>query len=154
MATKGDKSNVFKNCASKNDAQYYNLNLNETQTCLTLDTLSKSNSFNKNEGKITEDQKLSKDDSSGHLTLHISAYENSVDALNNSNEEDLTTTNKMNKYGKSWEDVKKICIDPSYFQDPFEFPRQQKDDQANDPEVMQFKASQKLRNPNLSENSK
>uniref|UniRef100_A0AC34G823 Uncharacterized protein n=1 Tax=Panagrolaimus sp. ES5 TaxID=591445 RepID=A0AC34G823_9BILA len=76
------------------------------------------------------------------LSLHIAAYENlmeatSFDALNNDENENLKNKN-----------AKEFFPDPlSLSQNPFEFPRQKKDEEI-DPDIMQFKTSQKLLNPN------
>uniref|UniRef100_A0AC34FR63 C2H2-type domain-containing protein n=1 Tax=Panagrolaimus sp. ES5 TaxID=591445 RepID=A0AC34FR63_9BILA len=51
---------------------------------------------------------------------------------------------------KSWKDLKKGFGSTN---SPFEFPRQQENEYAKTPEVAQFKASQKLLNPNLKENT-
>uniref|UniRef100_A0AC34FTS0 K Homology domain-containing protein n=1 Tax=Panagrolaimus sp. ES5 TaxID=591445 RepID=A0AC34FTS0_9BILA len=91
---------------------------------------------------------------SSTLSLHIAAYENSIeDSEANSDEKvfkDLTE--KLNQdtsgLGKTLKNVKQFFTAESS-KGPFEFPRQQKDIKS-DPEVMQFKASQKLLDPNES----
>uniref|UniRef100_A0A914QB58 Uncharacterized protein n=1 Tax=Panagrolaimus davidi TaxID=227884 RepID=A0A914QB58_9BILA len=78
------------------------------------------------------------------LFLHISAYENSVEAASESDSFNVVGF-KKNKGC----DLKNKLF--PIIQNPFEFPRQQKGDQnINEPEVMGFKASQKLLNPNQS----
>uniref|UniRef100_A0AC34FL98 Uncharacterized protein n=1 Tax=Panagrolaimus sp. ES5 TaxID=591445 RepID=A0AC34FL98_9BILA len=76
---------------------------------------------------------------SSTLSLHITAYENS-------NEADTADTEcRGNKtLAKKLENIKQGFVGTSSFtQNPFEFPRQQ-EDQKNHPELMQFKASQRL----------
>uniref|UniRef100_A0AC34G605 Uncharacterized protein n=1 Tax=Panagrolaimus sp. ES5 TaxID=591445 RepID=A0AC34G605_9BILA len=85
------------------------------------------------------------------LSLHISAYENSVEAKKKlyGNEKDDNKGEKSDSL-KQWVHAKQIFIgSPSIVQNPFEFPRQQ-ENEDNLPELMQFKASQRLLNPNRS----
>uniref|UniRef100_A0AC34FML4 Uncharacterized protein n=1 Tax=Panagrolaimus sp. ES5 TaxID=591445 RepID=A0AC34FML4_9BILA len=89
--------------------------------------------------------KKSKSANNSTLSLHISAYENLVE----SNTDDLSdgeTEGSKNKNEKR-DLIKKWEISSLFFQNPFEFPRQQ-NDRGIRPEMMQFKASQRLRNPN------
>uniref|UniRef100_A0AC35FNA1 Uncharacterized protein n=1 Tax=Panagrolaimus sp. PS1159 TaxID=55785 RepID=A0AC35FNA1_9BILA len=68
------------------------------------------------------------------LSLHIEAYETFVDGIKN---EDL-------KEIKNAKHVDSISV----IQNLFEFPRQQDNDQSNEPEVAGFRANQQLLNPN------
>uniref|UniRef100_A0A914QFI2 Uncharacterized protein n=1 Tax=Panagrolaimus davidi TaxID=227884 RepID=A0A914QFI2_9BILA len=80
--------------------------------------------------------------------LHIAPFENSVEiplySLNGRINEDLKKSDNSIKKCE-----KQIFTTISTFdiQNPFDFPRQ-KNDKVSDPEVSQFKASQKLLNPN------
>jgi hypothetical protein len=76
------------------------------------------------------------------LSLHIKAYEN----LSASDTFDDTYCKT-----KAFEERKSIAS-KSVVQSSFEFARQQ-EDQINDPEIMQFKTSQKLLNSNLNKSS-
>uniref|UniRef100_A0AC35F5U4 Uncharacterized protein n=1 Tax=Panagrolaimus sp. PS1159 TaxID=55785 RepID=A0AC35F5U4_9BILA len=75
------------------------------------------------------------------ISLHISAYENSIasDLFDGENIERLKKDKlgSINTFKQSFTGVFKS-------QNPFEFPRQQSGDQKNKPEVMQFKKSQRL----------
>uniref|UniRef100_A0AC35FPC4 Uncharacterized protein n=1 Tax=Panagrolaimus sp. PS1159 TaxID=55785 RepID=A0AC35FPC4_9BILA len=71
------------------------------------------------------------------ISLHISAYENSIasDLFDDENIEELKKQNSASK--QSFTGAFEI-------QNPFEFPRQQSGDQRSEPEIMQFLASQRL----------
>uniref|UniRef100_A0A914Q8S5 Uncharacterized protein n=1 Tax=Panagrolaimus davidi TaxID=227884 RepID=A0A914Q8S5_9BILA len=77
------------------------------------------------------------------LSLHIEVYENSIEVVTS----DSFCIKKEGSI-KKWENAKQICIDASAFviQNPFEFPRQQ-NDKISEPELSQYKASQRLINP-------
>jgi hypothetical protein len=80
------------------------------------------------------------------LSLHIAAYENAIENAANSNEQNDSNNSLKNiSLEKSWKDVKQFFND-STTKNPYEIPRQQKEEE-NKPEVMQFKASQRLSNP-------
>uniref|UniRef100_A0AC34GVD1 Uncharacterized protein n=1 Tax=Panagrolaimus sp. ES5 TaxID=591445 RepID=A0AC34GVD1_9BILA len=88
------------------------------------------------------------------LSLHIVAYENSIEASGDTVSVDKNEGLKKNtQLIEKWQNSERIFAD-SIIQNPFEFPRQQKEGKNVDPEVMQFKASQKLLNPNKSTKSK
>uniref|UniRef100_A0AC34FUK7 Uncharacterized protein n=1 Tax=Panagrolaimus sp. ES5 TaxID=591445 RepID=A0AC34FUK7_9BILA len=73
------------------------------------------------------------------LSLHITAFENSIEA-------DTSDLNECEI--EASKTVKQGFVGSSFFvKNLFEFPRQQ-EDPSNQPEVMQFKSSQRLRNPN------
>uniref|UniRef100_A0A914Z1D6 Uncharacterized protein n=1 Tax=Panagrolaimus superbus TaxID=310955 RepID=A0A914Z1D6_9BILA len=97
--------------------------------------------------------KKSKSANNSTLSLHIAAYENSIEGKPDSNgsKSDSGSKDKIEKTAliKKWNSSKQSWINSlSFVQNPFEFPRQQQEDQSSHPEVMQFKASQRLRNPN------
>uniref|UniRef100_A0AC34FZU0 J domain-containing protein n=1 Tax=Panagrolaimus sp. ES5 TaxID=591445 RepID=A0AC34FZU0_9BILA len=92
--------------------------------------------FNHESGEENEFMK-SKSANNSTLSLHIAAYENLIEP----------DTSDLNF--RKTESSKQVFIGSfsSSIANPFEFPRQQKGGR-NHPEVMQFKASQRLRNPN------
>jgi hypothetical protein len=74
------------------------------------------------------------------LSLHISAYENST--------EDTVFDDSFNENDKKVLIKGKSVFDSTVFiQNPFSFPRQQ-NDIPSEPELSQFKSTQRLRNPN------
>uniref|UniRef100_A0AC35GHE8 Uncharacterized protein n=1 Tax=Panagrolaimus sp. PS1159 TaxID=55785 RepID=A0AC35GHE8_9BILA len=78
------------------------------------------------------------------LSLHISAYKNSI---NTSAASEFNVEKKSNGIKKF---EKQLLNSTLIIQNPFEFPRQQENDENSDkniPEIAQFKASQKLLNP-------
>uniref|UniRef100_A0AC34F0Q1 Transcription factor CBF/NF-Y/archaeal histone domain-containing protein n=1 Tax=Panagrolaimus sp. ES5 TaxID=591445 RepID=A0AC34F0Q1_9BILA len=97
--------------------------------------------------------KKQKNVNSSTLSLHIAAYENSVKASNDTSDNENTDEREALKK----KDKMQIFLgSSSILQYSFEFPRQQENEQdTTTPEVVQFKASEKLINPNkaMPENS-
>uniref|UniRef100_A0AC34FP12 RNA helicase n=1 Tax=Panagrolaimus sp. ES5 TaxID=591445 RepID=A0AC34FP12_9BILA len=93
----------------------------------------------------------SKSTNNSTLSLHIAEYENSVEVeaeANHCKTEDLKRKKEKTNLFKKWEVLKQVFAGSSLLtENPFEFPRQQ-EDWNNYPEMMQFKASQRLSNPN------
>uniref|UniRef100_A0A914Z9V4 DUF4817 domain-containing protein n=1 Tax=Panagrolaimus superbus TaxID=310955 RepID=A0A914Z9V4_9BILA len=82
--------------------------------------------------------------SNSTLSLHITAYENALEAVNVEKNGNKITT----KVIKKWEYGKQVpTASTTDIQNPFEFPRQQ-ENQAIRPEVMEYRADQGLLNPN------
>uniref|UniRef100_A0AC35ETN4 Uncharacterized protein n=1 Tax=Panagrolaimus sp. PS1159 TaxID=55785 RepID=A0AC35ETN4_9BILA len=78
------------------------------------------------------------------LSLHIEAYENSAEAQNVNADDFMMKKSKQDAFNKLLMNVKSTVA----IQDTFEFLRQQTEEPMK-PEVMQFKATQKLRNPSF-----
>uniref|UniRef100_A0AC34G314 Uncharacterized protein n=1 Tax=Panagrolaimus sp. ES5 TaxID=591445 RepID=A0AC34G314_9BILA len=113
-------------------------------------------------GKIHDKEKSKKEKNSNAvnnstLSLHIAFYENLNEATNELSEEEerLVVKNKKFNSIRKYENVKQLFTGSaaSLLQNPFEFLRQQQN-QSYDPEIMQFKASQSLFNPNTSQGIK
>uniref|UniRef100_A0A914YD21 Uncharacterized protein n=1 Tax=Panagrolaimus superbus TaxID=310955 RepID=A0A914YD21_9BILA len=122
-----------------------------------------------NDFEARNDLKKSKSANNSTLSLHIAAYENSIESpptdSNDSEKEGSKRESEKVALIKKWKTSKqgfidslpviqvtlnkvkifKVCI--KYLQNPFEFPRQQEEDHSSSPEIMQFKASQRLRHP-------
>uniref|UniRef100_A0A914QLA4 Uncharacterized protein n=1 Tax=Panagrolaimus davidi TaxID=227884 RepID=A0A914QLA4_9BILA len=82
------------------------------------------------------------------LSLHISAYENSNEAARSDLFDDENIEGlKKEKLGSI--KTSKHCF-TDRLMNPFEFPRQQNENQRNEPEIMPFSVSQRLLNPNQS----
>uniref|UniRef100_A0AC34FT59 Uncharacterized protein n=1 Tax=Panagrolaimus sp. ES5 TaxID=591445 RepID=A0AC34FT59_9BILA len=113
-----------------------------------------SNYLNLNqESEEKQEFKYAKNLNNSTLSLHIAAYENSseVDSDNsNSGENEGLKSKREGKHLiKKWSFSNEIYTgSSSLITNPFEFPRQKQEDESNPPEVMQFQASQQLRNPN------
>uniref|UniRef100_A0AC34FBY3 Uncharacterized protein n=1 Tax=Panagrolaimus sp. ES5 TaxID=591445 RepID=A0AC34FBY3_9BILA len=81
------------------------------------------------------------------LSLHIAAYENTMEV--DSNDSDDAEKGEALSLVKKWRTSNNF-VNSAIIENQFEFPRQQKD-RANRPSVMQFSASQRLNNPNETE---
>uniref|UniRef100_A0AC34GPT3 Uncharacterized protein n=1 Tax=Panagrolaimus sp. ES5 TaxID=591445 RepID=A0AC34GPT3_9BILA len=92
-----------------------------------------------------EEQQWKKEKNKGEknnstLSLHISTYENSI-------EENVEQDDEYSGVKKENSAIIKVFCSLNAFQNPFEFPRQGENDTVQ-PEIMQFRASQWLTNPN------
>uniref|UniRef100_A0AC35ER14 Uncharacterized protein n=1 Tax=Panagrolaimus sp. PS1159 TaxID=55785 RepID=A0AC35ER14_9BILA len=107
--------------------------------------------FTTRENKTVEEEikkKLKKSDSSNTkndstLSLHIKAYENSIKSVAFD-----SICNKNGELKKKKLSLNKQHFPGSFIHNSFEFPRQQEEDQRTESEVMEFKANQKLLDPN------
>uniref|UniRef100_A0AC34FEV4 Uncharacterized protein n=1 Tax=Panagrolaimus sp. ES5 TaxID=591445 RepID=A0AC34FEV4_9BILA len=126
----------------ENSTLWKKSNKNLSSSFMNLDySFGKKDKFKKKESSITQ---------SSTLALHIACYENTMEAEADSEsaeKEDL----KDSKKGliKKWDISKQFLsgLSSPNIQNPFEFPRQQESEEARQPEVVQFKASQKLLDP-------
>uniref|UniRef100_A0AC35FWA4 Uncharacterized protein n=1 Tax=Panagrolaimus sp. PS1159 TaxID=55785 RepID=A0AC35FWA4_9BILA len=95
-----------------------------------------------------------KDSNSSIISLHISAYENCAEGDTQTFDDKNESLKKVEGLIQGCQNFKEAFFGlSSTFQNPFEFPRQQENDKNSKPEVSQFKASQKLRNPKKTPNN-
>uniref|UniRef100_A0A914QVC9 Small ribosomal subunit protein mS23 n=1 Tax=Panagrolaimus davidi TaxID=227884 RepID=A0A914QVC9_9BILA len=115
-------------------------NFEEKEKLQSWQKSSKSSTLNEDNNNFKKERKNGNTLNSTR-SLHITAYENSIasDLFGNENIGGL----KKEKFG-SIKTSNQSFIGAFKFQNPFEFPRQQRGDRRNEPEVAQFKASQKL----------
>uniref|UniRef100_A0A914QZX9 Uncharacterized protein n=1 Tax=Panagrolaimus davidi TaxID=227884 RepID=A0A914QZX9_9BILA len=108
-----------------------------------------TNDFTRNNEQTKERKLLSTGkatNSKSSLSLHIAVHENSDEIRNFDAGENVKTIIKAkNNFFNSG------CF--GVIQNPFEFPRQQENNDSNIPEVVEFRASQRLLNPNSNLNA-
>uniref|UniRef100_A0AC35F8T5 Uncharacterized protein n=1 Tax=Panagrolaimus sp. PS1159 TaxID=55785 RepID=A0AC35F8T5_9BILA len=165
------------NCQTVHDNQYSNLNLNQNLKCLNVSPIHSKSYNNKNcvsdniEGREnplhsnkpskisdfsnpindkTENEEFKKlwktnKINSSTLSLHIASYENSVekDSFNGSKNKDL----HKRKSDSIKNETQIYTAGTFVIRNSFEFPRQENEG-AKVPEVSNFRASQRLLNPN------
>uniref|UniRef100_A0AC35FJA7 Uncharacterized protein n=1 Tax=Panagrolaimus sp. PS1159 TaxID=55785 RepID=A0AC35FJA7_9BILA len=114
---------------------------------LCLNSLKVNDKTEKDETEKRWKQRSSTSNATNNITLslHIAAYENSIETAAS----DSSFVSKVDelKKGKSYSD-KQIIISCFTFQNPFEFPRQQKGGRTKHPEIMGYRSSQRIVNPN------
>uniref|UniRef100_A0AC35GFS6 Uncharacterized protein n=1 Tax=Panagrolaimus sp. PS1159 TaxID=55785 RepID=A0AC35GFS6_9BILA len=171
-----DKNQFFTNEISQTETRYSNFNLNQNnyKCSILIPVQSFSKLYNdkffdsfKNSSKICnfksfnneikeekdkngwqKDISSTKIDSST-ISLHIAAYENSSEAVISDSFNDKNINGPKNEAINKLENEKQIftAVSKLVIQNSFEFPRQQSDE-ISEPEVSQFKASQRLFSPN------
>uniref|UniRef100_A0AC35F9L1 Uncharacterized protein n=1 Tax=Panagrolaimus sp. PS1159 TaxID=55785 RepID=A0AC35F9L1_9BILA len=131
---------VFENFKQKEKLQSWNKSFD-----LCLNTLTINDEIEEESQKSwKKDDLLKNATNKSTLSLHIAAYENSIEA---------SESEFGGKNDKSLKNTKQSFAAASkfFFQNPFEFSRQQEsNEETKEPEISQFKASQKLLNPNES----
>uniref|UniRef100_A0AC35EXL6 Uncharacterized protein n=1 Tax=Panagrolaimus sp. PS1159 TaxID=55785 RepID=A0AC35EXL6_9BILA len=165
MSSKNDIYSFIEQSFTTSQNQHYNLNLNQYKKCpilVPVQSYSKPNNDNycvsdNYEGKVklqslNESSKtsnfttLNEDNNDlkkrwenknilnitkkSTLSLHIAAYENPNEAV---------ASNLFDE-----KNVERLKKEKLFFTNPFEFPRQQNENQRNEPEIMQFKTTQRL----------
>uniref|UniRef100_A0AC35GW79 Uncharacterized protein n=1 Tax=Panagrolaimus sp. PS1159 TaxID=55785 RepID=A0AC35GW79_9BILA len=157
---------VFSKDVTNDNRKVSNKDFNEVND---LQTKKDSNSWNKDNNDLTffNSQRNNSSDKKGTLkgnvsktaancknstlSLHIFAYENSNEATASDFLDGKNDRRKNESLIIKGINEKQINFDSNVvIQNPFEFPRQQEEDDKNakPPEVMQFKASQRLLDPN------
>uniref|UniRef100_A0AC34GS99 PDZ domain-containing protein n=1 Tax=Panagrolaimus sp. ES5 TaxID=591445 RepID=A0AC34GS99_9BILA len=145
MATKDFSFTSDKILGNALDDQFNNLNLNQNDKSIDSDLNTIKNGTSKTFDNLAffknaekENLIVEKDSSVNNstLSLHIAAYENSSDSDGKKEEE---RGSKIKKQLKE--------VFPGFIQYRYDIPRQQ-ENQKNESEMMQFKASQKLLDPN------
>uniref|UniRef100_A0AC34F9L3 Serine/threonine-protein phosphatase n=1 Tax=Panagrolaimus sp. ES5 TaxID=591445 RepID=A0AC34F9L3_9BILA len=157
--------NVQSKRALNKSEKYAVTKLSDLMVSVDLQAKKDSHSWNKSNKKLSpkflnlnqkseeehEFAKESKNINKSTLSLHIATYENSTEDTPDSDafeKEGIKRKDASKDLLKKWDTGSSLVIE-----NPFEFPRQQ-ENQNKHPEVVQFKASQKLRNPNEVVNEK
>uniref|UniRef100_A0A914PJ24 Mos1 transposase HTH domain-containing protein n=1 Tax=Panagrolaimus davidi TaxID=227884 RepID=A0A914PJ24_9BILA len=169
MSTKDDNYSFIEQSFTASEKEYYNLNLNQSKNCLILIPIqSHSKSNNDNYGGSTfttlqednddlkkrwKNENISNTINKSTLSLHISVNENTTEAAaSHLFGDDEIDGLKKEKFG-SIKNSKQCFADSLKSRNPFEFPRQQEEDRAADPEVVGFRSSQRILNPNQGSSS-
>uniref|UniRef100_A0AC34G4H8 Uncharacterized protein n=1 Tax=Panagrolaimus sp. ES5 TaxID=591445 RepID=A0AC34G4H8_9BILA len=99
------------------------------------------------DGRIAKPSDDNTEAKNSTLSLHIAAYEDAADTAGMEHKRPTTKAKRKQQFngGKGW--FKSLFAKASIGL-PYEIPRQPQDHQQPQPEVMQFKASQRLLNPN------
>uniref|UniRef100_A0AC35F682 Exophilin 5 n=1 Tax=Panagrolaimus sp. PS1159 TaxID=55785 RepID=A0AC35F682_9BILA len=139
-----EKRSAFDNYEEKGQSQSWNKSF---KSCLNTVKL---NDLAENEAKKdSKKDNFSKITNKSTLSLHISACENSSEVVatnlfDNKNVECLKQKSLIEKQGN---EKKTFAVSTFFIQNPFEFQRQE-NTKAKEPEVSQFKLSQRLLSPN------